>query len=175
MRRVFLLAMFVALCAALVSAQDYPKGEVFGGYQYMHSDIFGTGFNFNGWNASATANVNNWFGVTGDFSGNYKNESGGSLKVHTYMFGPTLTARHNERLQPFVHVLFGGVHASASAGGFGSASTNGFAMAAGGGVDGVVNNHIAVRVVQVDWLYAHVESTNFNKNVRVSTGIVFRF
>jgi opacity protein-like surface antigen len=175
MKCTLLLAVLVALCALPVFAQDYPKGEVFGGYQYMHSDIFGSGLSFNGWNASATANVNKWFGVTGDFSGSYKSENGASLNAYTYTFGPVLTARQSERLQPFVHVLFGGVHVTGSLSGVGSASTNGFAMATGGGVDAVVSKHLAVRLAQFDWLYAHIESTNFSKNVRLSTGIVFRF
>jgi hypothetical protein len=170
MRRVFLLAMFVALCTALVSAQNYPKAEVFGGYQFARYDTE----NFNGWNASATANVNKWFGVAADFSGNYKTISGVSIKAHTYTFGPVFTARQNDRLQPFVHALFGGFHASASFGGL-SGSTNGFAMAPGVGVDAVMNNRIAIRLVQADWVLLRAEGVTEKKNMRISTGIVFRF
>jgi hypothetical protein len=175
MKLASLVILLVAMCAAPVFAQDYPKAEVFGGYQFTHVEIpLGQGVslseNFNGWNASATANVNKWFGVTGDFSGSYKSIGGETLSAHTYTFGPVLKSRQNDRLEPFVHTLFGGFH-SAVAG----ASTNGFAMMTGGGVDAKVSDRLAVRLGQVDWVYLHAEGTSLKSNVRLSAGVVFRF
>jgi len=69
------------------------------------------------------------------------------------------------------------VGASAEAAELGSISggTNGFAMMMGGGVDANVSEHFAIRAVQVDWVYYHIEGTSQSKNVRISTGIVLRF
>jgi hypothetical protein len=45
----------------------------------------------------------------------------------------------------------------------------------GGGADAKLTGHVAVRLAQVDWLHYSVFSTSGNSNVRVSTGLVFRF
>jgi hypothetical protein len=169
-KRVSLLIVVFALCVVPVLAQDYPKAEVFGGYQFGHFE----NENFNGWNASATGNLNHWFGVTGDFSGVYKTILGVSLKEYTYTFGPVVTARQNGRITPFAHALFGGAHASGSAGGV-SASINGFAMFFGGGADAKLNGRWAYRLAQVDWQVVHAEGSWSKNNVRVSTGIVIQF
>jgi len=171
----FLTAVLV-VCFLLIPAyaQDTPKAEVFGGYQFTHADIEGVGLSFNGWNASVTGNVNKWFGVTGDFSGAYKSELGASLKVHTYAFGPTISVNHEGTVNPFVHVLFGGATASLSAFDIGG-STTGYTIMAGGGADAKLSPRLAVRVIQADWVYYHFEGIGLKKNIRVSTGIVLRF
>jgi opacity protein-like surface antigen len=66
-----------------------------------------------------------------------------------------------------------------------SISENGFAMLFGGGVDVKATKIVAVRLIQADWLYYHfgsntiagvtVPSFSQSNNVRISTGIVFRF
>jgi Outer membrane protein beta-barrel domain len=174
MNKLVLLVVFLGLLLLPAMAADTPKAEVFGGYQYTRVNVEGTGFNFNGWNASLTGNVNNWFGVTGDFSGAYKTESGVSVKVYTYTFGPTVSLNHEGKVNPFVHALFGGAHLSASLEGTGG-GTNGFAMEMGGGVDAKLSPHLAFRAVQADWVYYRFQGVGESKNVRLSTGIVFRF
>jgi hypothetical protein len=175
MRKVVLLITLLGLLSLLTVAQETPKAEVFGGYQYTRITLGDTGFNFNGWNASITGNVNKYLGVAADFSGAYKSESGASLKVHSYTFGPVLSLNHEGTFNPFVHALFGGANANFSANGVGSASTNGFAMMVGGGADAKISPRLAVRLVQADWVYYRFEGVGENKNVRVSTGLVFRF
>ena len=163
MRTVMTVAVAILLLGTLVMAQqEFPRAEVFGGYQFAH---FTPSINANGWNAAVNGNVNRWFGVTADFSGAYKN--GGHM--YTYMFGPTLSAR-SERVTPFAHALFGGATAG---GGGGSASA--FSMALGGGLDVNAGSHLALRLVQADWLLLRSEGVTDKKNVRVSTGLVFRF
>ena len=165
-----------ALCLTLLNAaaatEEYPKAEVFGGYQYTR--IGGVaGVNANGWNAAVTGNLNRWFGITGDFSGAYKDVALISAKAHTYTFGPTVSVR-NGRVTAFAHILFGGFHASAGFGGL-SGATDGFAMMAGGGVDAKVTSHLKVRIIQADWLMWETHGITENKNARVSTGLVFCF
>ncbi len=162
MRTFLTLFVLVGVFSLPVSAQDYPKGELFGGYQFTHLN---PDINANGWNASITGNVNRWFGVTGDFSGAYKN--GG--KFHTAMAGPVFSLRKSDIVTPFAHVLVGA--AWVSDGGTETA----FATAIGGGLDVKVNEHVAVRLVQADWLLLHSGGVTDRKNARVSAGIVFRF
>ena len=158
MRQLMILALSLGLLSLPAVAQDFPKAEIFGGYQYTH---FEPGGNANGWNASLTGNVNRWFGVAADFSGAYKSGE----HVHTYMFGPVFSAR-TDKVTPFAHALFGGV----SGGG-----TNAFAMAFGGGVDVKMADKVAFRLIQGDWLLFRSEGYTSKKNARISTGIVFRF
>jgi hypothetical protein len=153
------LVIFVTLpmLALAAVAQDHPKAEIFGGYQYLRLDPIST----NGWNAAVTGNVTRWFGVTADFSGVYK--SGASL--HTYMFGPQFSVR-TERVTPFAHALFGGATVEGS---------SAFSMALGGGLDVNAGKHLAIRLVQADWLYFRSGGEAAGKNGRVSAGLVLRF
>jgi opacity protein-like surface antigen len=75
---------------------------------------------------------------------------------------------------PFVQALFGGERFSAGATGLGSASSNAFAMAAGGGADVTLTRHVSLRAIQVDYLYTHFGGTGQN-NLRIQSGLVWRF
>src|SRR5512140_3062816 len=98
----FLLCV-IALGAPL-SAQDFPRVKVFGGYQYTRiGGLTGT----NGWNAAVTADLNRWVGITADFSGAYKSVEDVGAKAQTYTVGPVFS-RRGERFTPYVHALFGG-------------------------------------------------------------------
>jgi hypothetical protein len=171
---VALLSLLLCLSVPLWS-QDYPKAEIFGGYQFLHTGGDTGGVNANGWNASVTGNFNKSFGVTGDFSGAYKSVSGVSASIYTYTFGPVVSLNHEGPVNPFVHALFGGAHLGGSISGLGSASTNGFTMMFGGGVDAKVGKNLAIRVFQADWVYYRFSGFSESKNVRLSTGIVARF
>ena len=168
--KIFLtLAVVVGLLSLPLLAQDSPKAEIFGGYQFVHSE----GENLNGWNASLTGNFNKVFGVTADFGGAYKTIDGVDFKVYTYTGGPVVNLNHDGIVNPFVHALAGGAHFVGSASGA-SASLNGFTMMYGGGADVKMSKLVAVRG-QVDWVYYHVSGSSSSKNVRLSTGIVLRF
>ncbi len=130
---------------------------------------------FNGWNASVTGNANKWLGIAGDFSGSYKSISGVSVNVYSYTFGPVISLNHNGKFNPFVHALFGGAHLGASLAGVGSGGTTGFTMMAGGGADAKLSPHLAVRIFQADWVYYRFQGVGGSDNVRLSTGLVFRF
>jgi hypothetical protein len=175
MRKVLWFVVFMGLLTLPLMAQDYPKAEVFGGYQYMHLGGNGLDVNTNGWNASLTGNFNNWFGVAADFSGAYKTIGGVDTRIYTYAGGPVVSLNSAGKVNPFVHALFGGAHASASLTGVGSDSDNGFTMMFGGGVDAKVNRAIAVRLLQADWVYFRFSGDSESHNVRISTGIVLRF
>jgi opacity protein-like surface antigen len=175
MRKLLIPLALVCLIALPVFAQENSKAEVFGGYQYTRINPGSgvSGENFNGWNAAFTANLNQWLGVTADVSGAYKDFSGVSAKQHNFLFGPTVSYSHSEKVKPFAHVLFGVSRADAGFSGI-SASENAFAMAFGGGADVAVNKNIAVRVGQLDYLLTRFGGDSQN-NMRFSTGLVFRF
>ncbi len=178
MRKVCLLVALVVLVSGAAMAQDHPKAEVFGGYSFLRVNPGQgvTGENFPaGWHASIAGNFNSWFGVAGDFSGHYKTISGVKANTHTFLFGPRISYRKNEKVTPFAHVQFGGVHA-----GGGGTSENALGVSIGGGVDAKINDRFAFRVAQFDYLLTRfdgpVSGTTANQhNFRISTGIVIRF
>src|SRR5512141_1465817 len=100
----------------MVMAQDAPKAEVFGGYQYTSADFGGVSrSNLNGWNGQLSGYFNRNFGITADFAGSYGSPDGGlglgglDTKLYSYMFGPTLRAPMG-KATPYVHALFGASH-----------------------------------------------------------------
>jgi hypothetical protein len=175
MKTLLSFIVVVGLLSAPLMAQDFPKAEVYGGYQYMrltNIDNSGVNINGNGWTASLTGNFNHVFGVVGDFGGAYKTISGVDTKVYTYTGGPVANLNSGGTINPFVHALFGGTRFTASNGG--STSSNGFTMMYGGGVDVKMSKILALRG-QADWVYFHVSGVSLSNNVRLSTGIVLRF
>ena len=157
--------LYVLTLAILVIAPTALFGqrvELFGGYQYTHLQ---PNFNASGWNASVTGNFKHVLGITGDFSGAYKN----NVDVHTYTFGPVLQARLPV-VQPFVHALFGGMTISGS-----GSSTTAFAMIIGGGLDIGFRRGLGFRLVQADWVSTRFADETQNENFRGSAGIVIKF
>ena len=160
MHKLFFLMLCLGFFTGVSSA---AKLEVFGGGQYSHLD---PNFNLAGWNLAATINTGHFFGITGDFSGVYRN----GLNFHTYTVGPELHASL-PLIKPFVHGLIGGAR---SAGG--GISANGFVGMIGGGVD-MGAGLIAFRPVQVDWMATRFSgvTNQSSKNFRASAGLVLRF
>ncbi len=170
MRKLLILGVFIVVFGTPARAQDYPKAEVFGGYQYIRLNPGGT--NCQGFGGSAAGNLNNWFGVVGDF-GYCKVTglpSGTSAHAINYLFGPRVTYRSYGSLTPFAHVLFGGQHF----GGTGGGTANSFAMALGGGADYRMTEHLALRLIEVDYLYTHFAGTRQN-DARIEAGISYRW
>lgn len=164
-----LLGLF-AISAMAAESDNYPKAEFFGGYQYSHLE---GGLNANGFDLSATGNFNNFFGITADLGSSFTTVGGISIHNYTYTFGPQIALRANKGYTPFVHALIGGDRASGSFGGA-SASTNGFAMLAGGGADFNVNKYLAFRGA-ADWMMVHNSGTTSGKNMRLLMGLVVRY
>jgi hypothetical protein len=171
MRKSLIVGLLLTVLSATSVAADFPKAEIFGGYQFTHLD---GGPNANGFNFALNGNFNNWFGITADLSATYGSIGPVSVSNYTYTFGPVVSARQNKGYTPFVHALFGGDHASAGFLGS-SASANGFATMLGGGLDVNVNDRVAVRAGQFDWFLVHGSGGTSKGNVRLSFGVVFRF
>lgn len=186
LRVVVSLLGFASLFAVATQAQEERKTiDVFAGYSYVRANpaTSGTdGFNLHGGSASVAYNFNNWLSGVADFGG-YTNSnilgSRTSGTLSTYLFGPRVSYRRFNRITPFGEVLFGVAHTGATFLNTNN-SQNAFAMTVGGGVDYRLSSHFSLRPAKVDYLLTRFnEFSNFNtqtqNNLRVSTGIVFRF
>lgn len=180
------IALLVALGASSVRAQQPPpKVDVSAGYSYMYGNVVvtGQGINLNGASGSVAYNFNRWAAVVFDLGTYYNGSVGGngrSLSVTTYLFGPRISWRKNDKITPFGQVLLGGGYAGGTLYTGGSnplGAQNSFAMTAGGGLDWNVRPMIAVRVFQAEYLRAQFNNgVNFNQNnFRFSAGVVFHF
>ncbi|SRR6266700_2957093 len=201
MHRIADLAAIVFFSTVLLSAQETPRVEVFGGYAFARIDdhVGPTQRHINqqGWNASVAVNIFKYLGVVADFGGYYgthrlppftpmvclpcpgttPNPFSAATRFHTYMFGPQASFRFHS-LTPFVHGLFGGAHESGDlvpTTPFGSTSNSGFAYALGGGLDINFTRRFAYRG-QADYMrFSLIRFQPTENNVRFSTGVVFRF
>jgi len=182
-----------------------PRVELFVGYSYLRAVPTLADGNrlvwLNGGSTSVALNLNRYIGIVGDFGGfndtrlrlggasgtpSTEPDSGGT--AYSYLFGPRLSFRHHDRITPFAQVLFGGIHASdvpLSSGCSGAGCTllpaeNSFALTAGGGLDIRVRRHLAIRLIQAEYLMTRFDnlntgSTASQNDMRLSSGIVFRF
>jgi len=213
-KRLLVLALF-AMAALPVLAQDYPKFEAGGAYSYIRANVYAkdtscssdcTGsqsYNLQGGKGEFVFNPTKSVGLVAEFGGydvtGLPSGSGNAVTLFSYLFGPRFNIRKSEKVTPFVEVLLGGAHVSGSGTiapdaavspyqistvYFGGTS-NAFAMAAGGGIDVKLTQHVALRLIQADYLMTRF-STNFNSdtgstsaatqnNFRIGAGIQFRF
>jgi len=173
MRTVLWLALLIMLVPLEASAQEtnaVPRGEFFGGYSYFHAS---PGTSMNGGELSIAENVNHWFGGALDFSFHHGSFGGSGVNVTSIAYGPVFSYRKDPKVTPFFHVLLGAIRGSSGYLGISEADTE-FSIAAGGGLDVKVGKHLAVRVVQADYVSSHFLSKT-QDNFRISAGLVLRF
>lgn len=180
----FTAVVVVLLClpASSFAAEDYPKAEIFGGYSFLLADTPVDSMNLHGWNASVAGNITSWLGVVGDFSGHYGSPSVFGFNIpfvdvraHSFLFGPKLAYRGNDKITPFGHFLIGVTRVDAL--GFGDQA---FAGAIGGGLDVRLSDSLAIRAFQADYFMTRFDEGPWNDNARqnnfrLSAGIVLRF
>jgi len=173
------IAIAVCMMGALAAAQQtlQPKGEIFGGYSWLHPNGYVDWGKVpdiaHGWNGSGT-----WYlpqahnlGIVVDGSGHYNSTHanvGLGLAGLQYKF-------RNEQFSPFVRFLVGASHISPA----GLPSQWRAAVGGGGGFDLQLNNFIALRIAQADYLYTTYNPTVFTAHtstwnmIRLSAGVVF--
>jgi hypothetical protein len=162
MRKFIGVAILICMFSMLAVAQgERPLPEVYGGFQFTSTD---GGWHAEGWNGAANMYITRWLGVTGDFSGVYNS----GLNLYTYTAGPVVST-HTKSFSPFAHALFGGAHTSG-----GGISDSGIAMMFGGGVD-FGQHRLVLRAVQFDWMVLRFNSITDKNNMRVNTGLLYRF
>lgn len=178
MRNLMIVCGLLLLCGPYVKAQEGPGFEVSGSYQYVRSNPGNgaSGINCQGGSGLFGAYLTSRVGLIGEFGGCKVTglPSGVSSHEMDYLFGPRLYFPTHGRVFPFVQVLFGGERFSAGVAGLGSASSNTFAMTAGGGADVTLSKHVSLRAIQVEYLYTRFGGDSQN-NLRIQSGIVWRF
>lgn len=168
-----------------------PRWEAGGGYSYVRQQFFTPGINrrsnINGGSASVAYNLNQWVGLVGDVGAYHTSAIKGTERDFSYvsfMAGPRVSYRKLKTFTPFAQVLFGGVHGNRTipltSGGktnFVNGDEGQFAMAAGAGIDATVNRNFAVRLIQGEYFLTkfHDGQNNRQDNVRITTGVLFRF
>lgn len=182
----FGVSLMLLIPIAAMAQAEYPKAELFGGYSYFRANP--DEMNLHGWDASVTANVADWFGVEGDFSGHYGSPEILGFQVpfvnvnsHTFMAGPKLTYRSNS-FAPFAHFLIGAARASTGAFGY-SVSDTALAAAVGGGIDINLSKSVAIRAIQADYVMTRFQPGpqlffsgfgDHQNNFRFSAGLVLK-
>jgi hypothetical protein len=187
MRQIGFIVFALLSFAVLASAQVPTSGNVFFGYSYYSADLSSIDrANTNGWEASLEGKVIPFLGFVADFDSHYgsQNFSGGcvsslsgtfcstfnaSVTEHNFLFGPRVSFSVG-KFRPFAEGLFGGAHVNVNNG---VGSDTSFATALGGGLDYKIIRPLAWRF-QGDYVQTRFFATTQN-NVRLSTGIVFRF
>ncbi len=181
-----------------------PRFELFMGYSYLRavpSLAAGNRLDWlNGGSTSIAFNLNRYLGLVGDFggfnetrilfvSGNPPVVTGpfqavDSGSVFTFLAGPRLSFRSHERITPFVQTLFGDIHATQEMRCPSCTPSlpaeNAFALTAGGGLDIKIHHHLAIRVIQAEYMMTRFENfsagkTEAQNEMRLSSGLVFRF
>lgn len=199
----FLFAAILVLGTSLAAQESYQvdRAEVFLEYSYLRFSPTITGLSarsFNGGGGGAQLNFLKILGIKAEFMGygttTFSRTVGGvtynaSANMSTYMAGPVIRIPI-WRVKPFVEVLFGASHTNgyvnlnkAILAGGGVISTtptqNPFTMAAGGGVDVAISQHLAIRPGEFNYVLTRysnpLTSTNNQHNFRYCGGLIFKF
>jgi hypothetical protein len=204
-RKVLLIGL-VMLLGLVATAQDTPKFEVAVDYSYARYNAthnYAKSYSLNGAGGAVDYNFTKYLGIKMDLQGYGSNTQtftaaagsaicplGCSANVQanlfTYLFGPQIGIRTG-KFRPFGHFLLGGAHSNV----YGNLekvtgvvlskapSGNTFAYAVGGGLDIPINHSgtIAVRPVEVDYLYTRFNNsaTSAQSNFQYKGGVVFNF
>jgi hypothetical protein len=170
MRKALVFLPLLLLPVSAWAQQAIPKVEVFGGYSNLTANLTGSNFNLNGFDVSVAENLNKWFGGALEFSSHYGTEAGFKTNTQSLAYGPVFSYRKNPKVVPFCHALLGAVRGGPEYLGISKPEFR-FGMSAGGGLDVKVANHVALRLIQADYLLTRFSGAR-QDNLRVSAGIV---
>jgi opacity protein-like surface antigen len=213
------LSVIVLMCAAAstlaqgTTSDDYPRFEIFAGYSAIgeansRSISLGptasVGGNYamnKGFETSVIGNFSKHFGIKGDFSAHFSNDSArGTInacnptcitatqdfelktRLYNFLVGPEFKARNSSRFTPFAYALAGVAHTSAT---FTTTSPtlnlilktsdNSFAMALGGGLDIRASKRVSFRgTMDYNPVFMRDSLGDRRDMVRLSLGILFR-
>ena len=186
MRKLAFLCAIGLLAALSAAAQEKTTTEITVGYSFLRANPNTSSmpsFNANGGNASVAFYPWHWLGFAADFGGYHVGQIGSSsvdANMTSYLFGPRIRLPGTTHFRPFAQILGGGAHAWSDTG-FGLSGTrNAPAMAVGGGLDLPLTKHVGARLFEVNYVPTWFpEKTGGGRvvqnNVRISTGIRFRF
>ena len=196
-----LLFLSPLLLGSTALAQDeLASGDAFFAFSVLHANSAQTilahtslgGVGTLGWN------IDEHIGIEAEFGG-YHNGLVDSYHDDTnsvtYLFGPRLSYGRLRRVDPYFHVLLGGIHTATGvlnqpaispsmvqSGPRHTVSQDGFSMAIGGGVDIRLNKYVSFRPCQLDYLPTMLSNigsngltnNSFRNNFRFSVGFMFQ-
>jgi len=190
LRKTWVVTFTLLTLSVIGRAQVIPKsGNAFFGYSYSGGQVFNPGpigVHMNGWEGSAEGKFLPWLGAVADLDWHY-----GGTRVTCSAVGPNCPSlrfrlngsRESLLFGPRVSTEFGkytffaqfllGLTFQSVAAGTNSRSDRSFSDAFGGGVDYKLLQSVAWRG-QVDWVQTRLFRGS-QSNVRISTGVVFRF
>ena len=170
-------AIFIFLFLALLvtashaQSQQVSRYDVFTGFSYMRFDSQSIGFtnqsNLFGGELEGAFNITRKYGIVLGGSANF----GNVIKLYNFLIGPQYNYRRNNDTI-FVRGLFGKDRDQVSAAG--GKTSIGLSYGGGVGYDRHYGPRFDLRVIEIDYLNAHSYSAT-QKNVRVSTGLIFHF
>jgi opacity protein-like surface antigen len=206
-----LICLVPVALAQNANKDEYPKVEIFAGYSALgEAGSRGISFGPNGsvranysaepgFETSIIRNFSKHFGIKGDFSAHFNNESASGpitsctpacttavqnfqlkTRVYNFLAGPEFKARNSTRFTPFAHVLAGVAHTSATFTTPGPTfnlllkkSDNSFAMALGGGIDIRASKRVSFRaLMDYNPVFVHDSTSGTRDFVRVSLGVL---
>jgi len=144
------------------------KIDLSGGYSYLRFRSTPQA-SLNGYELSGQYRVFPWLGGVADYGKNFGSIGGVSSSVSTYLFGAQVSWPWPRRISPFLRFMGG--RANFGGGGFYAGS---WAEDGGFGVDMKWKHGFSWRLLEGDYLRTAFEG-HTQGNIRVSTGIVFRF
>jgi len=162
-----------------LSQREYQPWQISLGYQYNRDNLVGSPFNTDGANASVVRFFGRWIGaevqVGAGFGHTGATTNPPNIKAQSVLLGagPRLALRNKTRYEPWAHVVVGLEHFrfSQTAGVLGS--NNALAGAAGGGLDILLDDHLAFRI-EGDVLGSRFFSTN-QRHFQAVSGLVLNF
>ena len=210
------LSVIVLMCASAsalaqgTTSNEHPKFEFFAGYSALGetgSRVISLGPNASvggdyegqGFETSIIRNFSKRFGIKGDFSAHFNNESSRGpiaactpvcttvtqdfqlkTRVYNFLAGPEFKARNSTRFTPLVYALAGVAHTSATFTSPGPTlnlflknSENSFAMALGGGFDIRGTKRVSFRAtMDYNPVFINDSSTGRRDLVRISLGLL---
>lgn len=155
-----LLGLLFLLPLGVSAQSEVPKVDLFAGYSALLRGPWEDARH--GLGVNVTYNLTSYFGMTADIGAQ-------SSDAQQFLFGPQLTLRR-EKVNFFGHVLFGVARFTERAG------NTDFAMGYGLGFDINLNERLAIRPMQVDYIPVFMNATKeTGHNLRYQGGVVFRF
>ncbi len=169
---VWLSVLFLLLTFPALAQSDY-RADGFVGYSFLRNEGTSQSVNTNGWHGGISADFVKGFGFAVEVSGHY-----GSLTQYTVLAGPRFTLSGN-RASVFSQFMVGFANLRGNLQEFGVPPENKsktFRVESfGGGLDIHLNKKFAVRVFQADIIFNHPIPGRTDMNIRLSSGIVYRF
>ncbi len=160
---------------------DIPRLEIGANYNYFHANAppgqCGC-FGLNGGSGTVIFNLTPVWSALADIAvahANNVDNTQQNITIINYLFGPRYSRRTASRFVPYGEILLGGAKEDVN---FQfTINRNSFAVLAGGGVTTRLSRRFGLTIGEVDYVYTRIPNAknNTHNNIRVSTGITYRF